>query len=59
MMVTANDIFEFLCEKYPLDTACDFDNAGFLVGNKETIVTKVLVCLDCDNFALEKASEKY
>ena len=56
-MVTVNDIFEFLSEKYPLDTACDFDNAGFLVGNKETIVTKILVCLDCDKFALEKASE--
>lgn len=56
-MVTVNDIFDFLNEKYPLDTACDFDNAGFLVGNKETIVTKVLVCLDCDKFALEKASE--
>ena len=56
-MVTVNDIFEFLSEKYPLDTACDFDNVGFLVGNKETIVTKILVCLDCDKFALEHASE--
>ncbi len=56
-MVTVNDIFEFLCEKYPLDTACDFDNVGFLVGNKETIVTKALVCLDCDKYALETASE--
>lgn len=56
-MVTVNDIFEFLSEKYPLDTACDFDNVGFLVGNKETIVTKILVCLDCDKFALERASE--
>lgn len=56
-MVTVNDIFEFLCEKYPLDTACDFDNVGFLVGNKETIVTRALVCLDCDKYALETASE--
>ena len=56
-MVTVNDIFKFLSDKYPLNTACDFDNVGLLVGNGDSIVTKILVCLDCDKFALETASE--
>ena len=56
-MITVNDIFKFLSDKYPLDTACDFDNVGILVGNGDTIVTKIMVCLDCDKFALQTASE--
>ena len=47
-MITVNNILELLKEKYPLDTACDFDNVGLLVGNKHTIVNKAVVCLDCD-----------
>ena len=47
-MMTVNKILEFLSEKYPLETACDFDNVGLLVGDKNTTVTKAVVCLDCD-----------
>lgn len=54
-MIKNKDIFDFLCEKYPLDTACDFDNPGFLVGNKENETKKVLVALDCDLKAIERA----
>ena len=32
--MTVNDIFEFLNKKFPIDTACGFDNVGILAGNK-------------------------
>lgn len=56
-MITVSKIFEFLCERYPLDTACDFDNAGFLVGNRKDCVERALICLDCDITAVNKAKE--
>ncbi len=56
-MIKVKDIFNFLSQRYPLDTACDFDNAGFLVGDSNEAVKKVLVCLDCDITAIEKAKE--
>lgn len=56
-MITVKDIFEFLNDKFPVETASDFDNPGLLVGNKNTIVTKALVALDCDANAVKTASE--
>ena len=47
-MMRVNNILDYLKEKYPLDTACDFDNVGLLVGDGNTSVTKAVVCLDCD-----------
>ena len=47
-MMTVNNVLEFLKEKYPLDTACDFDNVGLLVGDGNAAVTRAVVCLDCD-----------
>ena len=47
-MMTVNSVLDYLKEKYPLDTACDFDNVGLLVGDRETAVTRAVVCLDCD-----------
>ena len=54
-MMTVNNILEFLSEKYPLDTACDFDNVGLLVGDKNAAVTKAVICLDCDINAVNYA----
>lgn len=48
-------IFDFLNEKFPVETACDFDNVGLLIGNKNRSVTKVLVALDCTNAAVDEA----
>ena len=53
--MTVNNILEFLVEKYPLDTACDFDNVGLLVGDKNAAVTKAVICLDCDINAVNYA----
>ncbi len=47
-MMNVNNVFNYLKEKYPLDTACDFDNVGILVGDKNANVTRAVVCLDCD-----------
>lgn len=54
-MMTVNNVLEFLTDKYPLDTACDFDNVGLLVGDGESAVTKAVVCLDCDINAVNYA----
>ncbi len=47
-MMTVNNVLDYLKGKYPLETACDFDNVGLLVGDGETTVTNAVVCLDCD-----------
>lgn len=47
-MMKVNSILKYLTEKYPLDTACDFDNVGLLIGDKNAMVKKAVVCLDCD-----------
>lgn len=54
-MITVGDILGYLCGKYPPDTACDFDNVGLLIGDKNQTVTGALVCLDFDKGALVKA----
>lgn len=56
-MMTVNNVLEYLAEKYPLDTACDFDNVGLLVGDGKAQVTKAVVCLDCDINAANYAKE--
>ena len=49
------ELFEFLNKLYPTETAMDFDNVGFLVGERNAEINRVLVALDCDRTALEKA----
>lgn len=45
-MATINEIINYFETFAPIDTAMDFDNAGLLVGDKSTEITKVLVTLD-------------
>lgn len=47
-MITVTDVLDYLTQKYPLQNACDFDNVGLLVGDAQAVVTKAVVCLDCD-----------
>lgn len=56
-MITNKDIYDFLNEKYPVSTAMDFDNPGFLIGDRNAEVKRVLIALDCDRTAVEKAIE--
>ncbi len=45
--MTVKEIFDFLNEKFPVETACDFDNPGILVGDPNSEVSKAIVALDC------------
>ncbi len=55
--MTVKEIFEFLNRKYPIDTACSFDNVGILAGNPEAEVTKAIITLDCTMDTVKKAVE--
>ncbi len=46
--MTVKDIYDYLNGLFPVDTACDFDNAGFLIGDGNVEVKKVLISLDCN-----------
>ncbi len=49
------DIFDFLNKKFPIDTACDFDNVGLLLGDGEQAVTKAVIALDCTTDVIDNA----
>ena len=53
-----NDIFQYLNQLYPVETACDFDNPGLLIGDGEAEITKALIALDCTMKTVEKAVEE-
>ena len=56
--MTVNDIFEFLNGIAPVNTACDFDNAGILVGDPSAEVNGAVVALDCTASAIKTAIKK-
>ena len=49
------DILKFLDQKFPISTACDFDNVGLLVGDIECEVEKAVIALDCTLDAIKTA----
>ena len=53
--MTVQDIFNFLNSKFPVSTACDFDNVGVLVGDKQQEVKTAIIALDCNDLVVEKA----
>ncbi len=53
--MTVQDIFDFLNREFPVDTACDFDNVGVLVGDKAQEVKKAIIALDCTMDTVKKA----
>lgn len=53
--MTVQHIFNFLNSKFPVSTACDFDNVGILVGDKSQTVTNAIISLDCTDFVIEQA----
>lgn len=53
--MTNRDIFDYLCELAPLELQLGFDNAGFLVGNKDADVKRVLLSLDVTDDVIEEA----
>lgn len=55
--MTVRDIYNALDKMCPFDTACDFDNVGILVGDREQTVTKAAVMLDCTLSGIQKAKD--
>lgn len=56
--MTVGNIFDYLNSLFPVYTACDFDNAGLLIGDENAEVKKVLVALDCTFDTFKVALEK-
>ena len=54
-MVTVRDIYTFLNELAPVRYQMDFDNSGFLVGNGDTAVSRVLTALDITDDVIDEA----
>ena len=58
--MTVKSVYDYLCEKFPLDTALDFDNVGLLVGSLDFDVSGIVVALDCEidtvKFAVKNGS---
>lgn len=51
------DIYDKIDWHFPFLTACDFDNVGLLVGDKNAEVTRAVVALDCTADAVDFAVE--
>ena len=56
-MIKIKDIYKFLDTLCPFSSACDFDNAGLLIGDENAEVKKALVTLDCTLESVKKARE--
>ncbi len=56
--MTADKIYQFLNEKFPVDKALDYDNPGFLIGDKTADIKSAVLALDCTNSAIDTAIEK-
>ena len=52
------DFYKFIDKIAPFETQESWDNSGFLVGNGEKEVTKVLLALDATEDVLNEAAEK-
>lgn len=58
MMTTVQDVFQFIQEKAPFELQLDFDNAGFLVGRSDRVVTRILVALDITEAVIDEAIQQ-
>ena len=54
-MTTVNDIFEYLNSIAPVSTQEGFDNSGFIIGNPEGLVDKVILALDATSEVIDEA----
>lgn len=54
-MITVNDVYTMLDEKYNFSSTLSYDNAGHLVGSLNDEVKGIVVCLDCTDEAVTQA----
>lgn len=58
MNCTINQLIQYLEELAPLSYQESFDNAGLLVGNRNAVLHKGLICLDITQSVIDEAIEK-
>lgn len=56
-MTRINDIYTYLCELAPLETAMDFDNCGLLAGSADVSLSRALITLDITCEVIEAAEK--
>ena len=56
-MPKAKEIYEYIDSFAPFSAQEEWDNSGFLIGDENKEVTKVLMALDCTNEVLEAAKD--
>ncbi len=54
---TVNDVFEYINSIAPFEKQCEWDNSGFIVGDKNARVKKIGIVLDITNEAVRYATE--
>ena len=52
-----NDIEKFLSEVFPYENALDYDNVGLIAGDRNKVVSSILVSLDLTSKAIAAAKE--
>ncbi len=53
--MTVQDIYRYLDQRAPFDTALSFDNCGILIGDEQAQVSGALVCLDVTESVVAEA----
>ena len=56
-MLKVIDVFNYLDSIIPFSTQEEWDNSGFLVGESDGAVTKILVCLDVTSSVIDEAKK--
>lgn len=57
MSIKCYELIKFIEEKYPLYFAEDYDNVGLIIGDKNKVIKRVLICLEINNDVVNKAIE--
>src|SRR5690606_37090544 len=52
------DVIKIIEDYAPLSYQESYDNAGLIVGNKNNLVSGVLICLDCTEEVVQEAIDK-
>ena len=53
--MNVNDIEAFLNETFPPENALDYDNVGLIAGDRNKVVSAIVVSLDLTEKAIEEA----
>lgn len=56
--MNCRELITFLEKEVPLEAAENWDNPGFLVGDKQQEINKILVALDITNDVVDYAIEQ-